>query len=199
MTSESVYKLYLGIKLHFTTNYDYFKYKGVVKFNRQTFAKRNDRFFFNKLGKKFDETECMKFFVANFLKKRKLWVGDLSEEYFSEWQKSIESLEYNFKKDLSTMNNEVDDKSELFFSKDGDGYPFLIKLLNWQKISTETFLIFDKLFKTIEYFDICFKCDFVWMDKSEHLKKYRPFFHKLVFDNEDANKYIRLVKENLIS
>lgn len=202
MTSENVYKLYLAIKLHFTTDsYDYFKYNGVVRFNRETFAKRNDKFFFAKLGKKLDEKECIKFFVANFLKKQKLWVGDLSEEYYSEWQKSIESLEYNFKKDLSTIQHEMDTKSltydDLFTSS--NGYPLIISLFNWKKISTETFLIFDNLFQLIDYFDVYLKDDFVWLDKSTQLKKYRSFFNKLVFDNEDSNKYIRLIKENLIS
>ena len=47
MTSYDAYKLYLAIKLHFTTaNYDYFKHNAKVNSSLNAFLKRNDRFFF---------------------------------------------------------------------------------------------------------------------------------------------------------
>jgi len=49
-----VFKVYLGVKLHFTTkNYDYIQYGGKVNCKLETFTKRNDRYFFHKLSKQY--------------------------------------------------------------------------------------------------------------------------------------------------
>ena len=45
-----VFKVYLAVKLHFTSNYDYFEYDGKVNCKLETFTKRNDRYFFHKLA-----------------------------------------------------------------------------------------------------------------------------------------------------
>jgi len=45
-----VYKTYLAIKNHFTTDYDYVKYGGKVTAKLETFTKRSDRYFFHKLS-----------------------------------------------------------------------------------------------------------------------------------------------------
>ena len=43
-----VYKVYLGVKLHFTTDtYDYVKYGGKTNATLDTFTKRKDRYFFH--------------------------------------------------------------------------------------------------------------------------------------------------------
>ena len=48
-----VFKLYLAIKLHFTTDtYNYEEYGGKVNCKLETFTKRNDRYFFHKLSKR---------------------------------------------------------------------------------------------------------------------------------------------------
>jgi hypothetical protein len=48
-----VYKVYLGVKLHFTTKtYDYIKYGGKVNATLDSFTKRKDRYFFHKLSTK---------------------------------------------------------------------------------------------------------------------------------------------------
>ena len=47
-----VFRVYLAVKLHFTTDYDYFDYDGKVNIKLETFTKRNDRYFFHKLSTK---------------------------------------------------------------------------------------------------------------------------------------------------
>ena len=37
------YKLYLAVKNHFTTSYDYFKYNGKVNAKEDSFLKRRDK------------------------------------------------------------------------------------------------------------------------------------------------------------
>ena len=42
-----VFRVYMAVKLHFTTDYNYFDYDGKVNIKLDTFTKRNDRYFFH--------------------------------------------------------------------------------------------------------------------------------------------------------
>ena len=70
-----VFRVYMAVKLHFTTNYNYFDYDGKVNIKLDTFTKRNDRYFFHKLSTKYKQDEILDFFVANFIDKG-FFVGD---------------------------------------------------------------------------------------------------------------------------
>ena len=54
-----VFKTYLAVKNHFTTDYDYNKYGGRVTAKLESFTKRPDRYFFHKLSKKFQNIYWM--------------------------------------------------------------------------------------------------------------------------------------------
>ena len=75
MNSYEAYKLYLAIKLHFTTeNYDFFKHNAKVNSSFNTFLKRNDRFFFHKLVTKYKPDELLDYFVCNFAHNSYTWI-----------------------------------------------------------------------------------------------------------------------------
>ena len=44
MNEFEAYKHYLALKLHFSSDYDYFKYNGKTNATQQSFEKRKDRF-----------------------------------------------------------------------------------------------------------------------------------------------------------
>ena len=69
--------LYRALKLHFTTDYDFNKYKGKVKYTKAQFDKNKHKFVYEKLAKKYSDEELKKFFVANFLQNDTVWVQDL--------------------------------------------------------------------------------------------------------------------------
>lgn len=61
-----VFKTYLAVKNHFTTDYDYNKYGGRVTAKLESFTKRPDRYFFHKLSKRYNQRDILDYFVANF-------------------------------------------------------------------------------------------------------------------------------------
>ena len=68
MDAFQVYKYYLALKLHFTTDkYDVIKQRGKVRASRQAFAKRNDLFSINKIAKNYSDEEVANFLIANFV------------------------------------------------------------------------------------------------------------------------------------
>ena len=106
MEGFDAYKMYIALKLHFTTkSYNFLDYKGKTRAKRSTFENRNDRYFFKKLSNRKD---MQQFLVANFLTGNK-WIGNLvneeeaEKEYFK-WKKRIESLSYTFTNDLDKLD-----------------------------------------------------------------------------------------------
>ena len=194
MDEFSVYKMYIALKLHFTTDkYDVVKQRGKVKASRQAFAKRTDLFSIRKISKNYSDEEVANFLVANFVSGDR-WGGmfdiDAGERY-QLWKKKIESLSYNFSQELDALIEEIEDKnlklSEIFSVQSGQ-HPYIIKAFLRKTISIETLVILEKLNKYVEVFDKEITDTVVWPDISRLIKKYKPF---LSIDTEKFNGIFR--------
>lgn len=181
MDAFQVYKYYLALKLHFTTDkYDVIKQKGKVRASRQAFAKRSDLFSINKIAKKFSDEEVANFLIANFVSGDR-WGGLFDSEAkdrYLEWKKRIEGLTYNFEKDLNNIQadlelNNLDESKILESSK--NTHPYIIKAYLRKVITIETLVIIDKLFKVFDKFDNEVNDDILYPDISRLVKKYDPF------------------------
>ena len=98
------YKCYLSLKNHFTKdNYDYHKYCGKSRASLQSFYKRKDRMWFEKVSRQKTDQEVVDFFVSNFVScsdPETLWIGEMiknGEARYNDWKKKIQSLSYGFK------------------------------------------------------------------------------------------------------
>ena len=182
MTSYDAYKLYLAIKLHFTTaNYDYFKHNAKVNSSLNAFLKRNDRFFFHKLATKYGD-ELMYYYVSNFVDRPKTWVGDLvradGDTIYNKWRKYNESFSYNFRNDCVLIRNVIDGDNIRFddvFSVDSGQHPRLLRLLLSEQISIQSVIILDKVLGFVKRWDKEIKETIIWPEKSFKLKKLNPF------------------------
>ena len=68
MDPFDVYKIYLALKLHFTTeSYDITKHKFAAKGKKETFLKRKDLMVLRKLARDFQRQEIIDILVANFV------------------------------------------------------------------------------------------------------------------------------------
>ena len=67
MKAFDAYNMYVAIKLHFQTNYDYFKFAGKVKTSKHSFDVRRDRIMFERVAKVYNEEQFRLLLVANFL------------------------------------------------------------------------------------------------------------------------------------
>lgn len=194
MDEFSVYKMYLALKLHFTTDaYDVIKQRGKVRASRQAFAKRTDLFSIKKISKNYTDEEVANFLVANFVSGDR-WGGmfdtDAGQRY-TLWKKKIESLSYNFTQDLDNLIQECEDSgidSSTIFTVSKGQHPYIIKAFLRKTISIETLVILDKLTGFIETFDKEISDTIVWPDISRLIKKYKPF---LVIDVEKYDAIFR--------
>jgi hypothetical protein len=189
------YKTYLALKNHFTKNsYDYFTYNKKTRASLQSFYKRKDRFWFEKMSRQRDEKEVENFFVANFVScndPETLWIGEImkeGDERFQQWQKKVQSLSYLFKQESQTLfeENKFDDVFNC-----SKGHPPLLKKFLSGNISLETLVIYDRIFLFGNKFDKKLK-DPVWETVSRRIKKYSPFLHI------DVLSYRKILKEVIL-
>ena len=190
------YKIYLALKNHFTKDsYDYHKYNGRTRATVETFYKRKDRFWFEKMCRKKTEKEVEDFFVANFVScsdPETLWIGDLmksGDSNYTEWKKRVQSLSYIFKEEVEShiSGNNFD---TMFFIK-GGRHPQLLKEHLQGHLSLETMLILDRILGYKNNFDKKLD-DPVWKVTSTRMKKYSPFL------NIDVFTYKKILKDLIL-
>tara|TARA_Y100000004_G_scaffold190853_1_gene248638 strand:+ start:2622 stop:3236 length:615 start_codon:yes stop_codon:yes gene_type:complete len=183
MNSYEAYKLYLAIKLHFTTdNYDFFKHNAKVNSSFNTFLKRNDRFFFHKLVTKYKPDELLDYFVCNFAVNSKTWIGDLvradGETNYNKWRKFNESFTYNFRMDLVRISNVLSEHSIRFddvFSVPSGQHPRLLRLFLSKQITIQTLIIMDHILSFVNNWDKEIKETIIWPEISSKIAKLRQF------------------------
>ena len=92
MTDNSgfaAYALWNAIKLHFSSNYDYFKYNGKSNVTKTTFSTRKDKYSFYKLSRRYSLDELKQYYIANLLVKDSQWIGDIIGQEGEENYKKI--------------------------------------------------------------------------------------------------------------
>ena len=194
MTGFEVYKMYLALKLHFTSDsYDYFQYGGNAKASQVSFDQRRDKFFFVKLSRKFKDFELREFFVANLTAEDKVYPATLVREgakNYAEYTKRKESLSYHFKEDVATLHEMCDRFDDLF--KVTSVHPPLLKAHLGGRICLETLTIFNKIFQYVPQFDKQIKEKIVWKPLRNKVVKYDPFLFV------DLGKYKSIIKHQYV-
>ena len=191
-----VYKSYLGLKNHFTKEkYDYHRYGGKSRASLESFYKRKDRFFFEKLSRQKDDSEVIEFFVSNFVScddPQSLWIGEIvrhGEQNYTDWKRRLQSLTYTFKSEIETVftNRDFDG----MFKIEGKRHPHVVKEHLAKNLSLESMVILNKIIGFKKDFDIVLD-DPVWKFLSMRINKYDSFIHIDVF------KFKSILKEVII-
>lgn len=149
MDGYKAWKLYMAVKLHFTTNkYNVFNNRGHVKGARDSFVTRNDRYIFEKLARRFSsEQEIIQYYVANFAygNDSVVYSDGEAQENLTTWQKRKQSISRIFENDLQVIHLHLEKQglgiTELF---SGD-QPELLKLHLGGYVTVETMVILNAI------------------------------------------------------
>ena len=185
MNGFEVYKIYLAIKLHFTSknqSYDFHKHNGRTTARLETFTKRRDRYYFHRLSKSYDNKSIVNYFLSNFVSNTNLWVGDIigkaGDEHYKQWSKKIESLHYYYEKDIDYIIERMTTKdikfNDLFLSIDGQ-HPPIVKMFLAKKINFETLIILDDILRFTKKLNKNIKEKVLWPKLFDRMKRYKPF------------------------
>lgn len=172
------YERFNALKLHFSTDYDYFKYFGKTrKINEHTLQQRKDYYQFQRLERRYSDSELTDFIVSNMIcNANAKWVGNLftveSERIYREWKKRKESFSYMIKLDLEKLKEE--NVSELWNVVDG-AHPLCLKLYLANKLMIETLIVMNEVLDFKHSWNTNIRDDIIWPDISRLMTKYRPF------------------------
>ena len=168
-----VYKIYLALKLHFTTeSYDVTKYKYAAKGKRETFLKRKDLPVLRKLARDFRRQEIIEILVANFVSGDR-WGGMFdveAMETYKRWKANKERLAYTFEQDLNTIQFKME-QDNIEDATIDEQHPLVLRLLLGRIITLETVVILNK---GLDFIDD-YKDDLILKDTCLLVKRYQPF------------------------
>ena len=195
MTGYDAYKIYLGFKLHFTSErYDLPTNDGRVRYNRESYNKRQDSHFFDRIARVYNTHELKGLFISHFVSDSQFndLYSEEAKETFVGWKKRIQSMTYNFEKELDVLLERVGNFDDLFKVDDGV-VPEIVTALYHSDISLETFIIMDKILGFIEHIDKKIDDGIVWPIWKIRCSNYSRLLEV------DVNKYKKLLKNRLFN
>ena len=197
MNGFEVYKIYLAVKLHFTSkgrSYDFHKHLGRTTARLETFTKRRDRYFFHKLSKSYNNNTIVDYFVSNFVTNTNLWVGDIigktGDDNYKQWSKKIEALHYYYEQDIDYILEQDYKFDDLFKSVNGH-HPPILKMFLSKKINFETVLILDEILSFTKQLNKNINEKVLWPKLYDRMIRYRAFL------NYNLTKYKMTLKRKL--
>lgn len=175
MTPFEAYKTYLALKKHFSSDsYDYFRYNGKMRVSADSFSKRKDKFFYEKLARKDD---LINYLIANLVNNQNTWVRDLLSEsantVYNDWLKRVQSLSYTVREETSNL---LEDFDKNFLVNDGS-HPHLLKLYLSNRVSLETLCVLSDLVGFRGVWDKKLSDDIIWKEVSKKIEKYTRFIN----------------------
>lgn len=192
-TGYGAFQLFLALRTHFNNaKYDFFQFHGKLNTSKETYLKRNDKYFFEKVAKEFTPEQLRDFYIANFLKDKHYiteLLDDDAHKNFMEYQRRRQSLSYLFADELGRV---FDTSIAGPFRIMPGCYPDIVTMYLGGTVSPETFTIVNDFIPFSSKFNKYLgETDPVWSKISLKLIKYRPF---LKYDRE---KFKRILKERV--
>ena len=192
MEPIDVYLMYCAMKAHFGRgDYDFVTYKGKTRIKRETFYKRKDRSFFVRLSRKYKtEEEIKNYFVANFIKDKKGYIANFSDENYESWKLKRQGFFKQFEVEMKPL---VETFEDLFRVENGQ-HPKLMNEFLGSRVSLETVIVLDELVNFDNAWNKELEDDIIWLDLRNLMNNYERF---LTIDQEQYKiRLLKLIEES---
>jgi hypothetical protein len=192
MEPIDVYLMYCAMKAHFgKSDYDFVTYKGKTRIKRDTFYRRKDRSFFVRLARKYKtEQEIQNYFVSNFIKDKKGYIANFSNENYESWKLKRQGFFDLFDVEMKPL---VEAFEDLFTVTNGQ-HPKLMREFLGGRVSLETIIILDELVNFGPDWNKQLEDDIIWIDLRNLMNNYKRF---LTIDQEQYKiRLLKLIEES---
>ena len=150
MDAFDAYKVYIALKSHFNSDYDFNKYHGKTSVSLDSFLKRSDR---HSLVRWVESTKKIhKTFSYLILSIQKVGLVILMTKSIWIIEREVESLKYTYQNDLVDLLRKGKDIDDILNVKDGQ-HPLLLKQFFGKNVDIETMVILDSLFSYCKNWD----------------------------------------------
>ena len=183
------WKVYHAIYLHFTTDYDYFKYCGnatwgTIASMEKYFSKfeHNNKYsaqrsIFEELGKQFTEQEDLIFFYLSQFTNRINYPSDFDSDLYDEYKERMNNFPFHLKRDTEEIVKYMEEYCKTFdemFVAEKTNHPSILKLSLSKTISLETFTTLDIILNFIPIMEKNF-IDPASINFIKLIRNYKPF------------------------
>jgi hypothetical protein len=192
MEPIDVYLMYCAMKAHFgKSDYDFVTYKGKTRIKRDTFYRRKDRSFFVRVSRKYKtEQEIQNYFVSNFIKDKKGYIANFSNENYESWKLKRQGFFDLFDVEMKPL---VEAFEDLFTVTNGQ-HPKLMREFLGGRVSLETIIILDELVNFGPDWNKQLEDDIIWIDLRNLMNNYKRF---LTIDQEQYKiRLLKLIEES---
>ena len=145
MSGYIAYQIYQSLKLHFTTDYDAVKYNFKTAVKQATFEKRKDRYFFEKLSRRFNREQLIEYYTANLIENQNVWIGDMCDNVYSAYTARYDKLTYMFEQDMKTLYNKGYAFNEICSATPDFSQSPVLEALRGGQINIESVVLLDIL------------------------------------------------------
>lgn len=145
MNGYNAYQIYQSLKLHFTTDYDAVKYNYKTAVKRDTFERRRDRYFFEKLSRRLNKEKLIDYFTANLIQDPRVWVGDMKDDTYNDYIARYDMLTYMVTQDMKRMAEKGYTFNQLCTTCDSFTTNPLLEALRMDEIHLESVVLVDIL------------------------------------------------------
>lgn len=191
MKPIDVYLMYCAMKAHFSSDYDFVDYKGKTKIKRDSYWKRKDRHWFSKIAYKYKtEEEIKNYFVANFIKDKKGYIANFSDENYESWKLKRQGFFDMFEVEMKPLVEAFED----LFIVENKQHPKLMREFLGGRVSLETVIILDELVNFDHDWNKALEDDIVWINLRNLMDNYERF---LTIDQERYKiRLLKLIEES---
>ena len=156
MDGYKAYRYYLALKLHFGTDkFDVFANHGAVKYSRDKFLARNDRYIFEKLSQKFNtDREFIQYIASNFMYGNPDVVcsGGDAEDNFIKFNRHKQSMTKLFWDDIENIVKYHEQHGGSMFNVQDNKIPGIIALYLSNRVTLESLRILDDRYNILHEF-----------------------------------------------
>ncbi len=183
MTPYEIFRIHRALVLHFTTDYDCLKYNFKINISYESYKKRRDCVFYNRLYKKdVIIRDCLNFILANVIEdaEKFAWVGNLltpeAEQNYVNFIKRKEALTYTFKDELDQLQESVIDLIKVD-AENSNFYPKLFVKYLQGEVSIHFITLINKITQYIPYWDKNINDTIIWPEYKRKIEKYTQLVH----------------------
>lgn len=145
MNGYQTYQIYQSLKLHFTSDYDAVKYNFKTAVRQDTFERRRDRYFFEKLSRRFNKERLIQYFTANLIKDPNIWIGDMKDSIYDDYVARYDKLTYMVTQDMKLMTEKGYSFNQICSTSDNNSTNPLLESLRSDEIHPESVVLVDIL------------------------------------------------------
>jgi hypothetical protein len=143
MDGYQTYQIYQSLKLHFTSDYDAVKYNYRTAVKRDTFERRRDRYFFEKLSRRFNKEKLIHRQTPNLIQNPNVWIGDMTDEIYNDYIARYDKLTYMLSQDMNLLSDKGYSFDQLCTTSDNNTSNVFLESLRADEIHLESVVLVD--------------------------------------------------------